>query len=145
MKRFVPAAEINVSAAKLKKACSCGVNQVLVGRWCPVRRILRHASCGLSAWIRCHRRNAVNRLIATLGWLVIPRCYVFPPMASRYRCKRVVHCPDFDEPAEILVDRSPGSTLKPKKKPLSIRNCSLWPKGKGCTQSCANSGPFLLS
>jgi hypothetical protein len=26
--------------------------------------------------------------------------------------------------------------LKPKKKPFSIRSCSLWPKKKGCTQGC---------
>jgi hypothetical protein len=64
------------------------------------------------------------------------RLYIFRPMASRFRYKKTVRCPESDQPAEILVDASPGSPLKPKKKLFSIRNCSLWPKKKGCTQDC---------
>jgi hypothetical protein len=48
----------------------------------------------------------------------------------------VVRCPEFDQPAEILVDATPSVSSKSRKKRFSIRNCSLWPKKKGCTQSC---------
>jgi hypothetical protein len=78
----------------------------------------------------------VNTLFSTLAWLATGRRYVFMPMASRFHIKKVVKCPEFDQPAEILVDRAPGATSKPKKKLFSIRNCSLWPKKKGCTQTC---------
>ena len=61
---------------------------------------------------------------------------VFRPMASRYRYKKVVRCPETDQPAEILVDASQASLSGSKKKPLTIRNCSLWPKRKGCTRTC---------
>ncbi len=62
--------------------------------------------------------------------------FVFLPMAKRNRYKRVVNCPEVDKPAEILVDTSHASSPRPRKKPWTIRNCSLWPKKKGCTQSC---------
>jgi hypothetical protein len=58
------------------------------------------------------------------------------PMGKLFRSKKVVKCPETGEAAEILVDTSPGARLKPKKKRFSIRNCSLWPKRKGCTQTC---------
>ena len=67
--------------------------------------------------------------ILAMGGLV-----VFLPMASRYRYKKVVKCPETDEPAEILVDASHVSLAG--KRSLTIRNCSLWPKRKGCTQKC---------
>ena len=61
---------------------------------------------------------------------------VFLPLASRYRHKQVVKCPETDQPAEILVDASRVSLSGSKRKPLTIRNCSLWPQRKGCTRSC---------
>ena len=78
----------------------------------------------------------MNSLLSIVARLASGRCYVFMPMASRFHIKKVVKCPESDQPAEILVDRAPGSTSKPKKKLFSIRNCSLWPKRKGCTQTC---------
>jgi hypothetical protein len=78
----------------------------------------------------------VNALIINLGRLAIRYSHVFQPMSARYRSRKVVRCPEFDEPAEILVDRSRRAALDPKKRTFSIRDCSLWPKGKGCTQSC---------
>ena len=62
--------------------------------------------------------------------------FVFLPMGKRYRYKKVVKCPETDQPAEILVDASPASSSRPKEKPSRIRKCSLWPKRKGCTQNC---------
>ena len=78
----------------------------------------------------------MNTLLSLVARLAMGRCYVFMPMASRFHIKKVVKCPESDQPAEILVERAPGSTSKPKKKLFSIRNCSLWPKRKGCTQTC---------
>jgi hypothetical protein len=78
----------------------------------------------------------VNAFLSSLAWLAHGRCYVFMPMAQRYRSKKVVKCPEFDQPAEILVESTPSPSSKPKKKLFSIRNCSLWPKAKSCTQSC---------
>ena len=78
----------------------------------------------------------MNALFSMLARLATGRRYVFMPMAGRFHIKKVVKCPESDQPAEILVDRAPGSTSKPKKKLFSIRNCSLWPKRKGCTQTC---------
>ena len=78
----------------------------------------------------------MNTLFSTLAWLATGRSFVFMPMAGRFHIKKVVKCPESDQPAEILVDRAPGSASKPKKKLFSIRNCSLWPKRKGCTQTC---------
>lgn len=67
---------------------------------------------------------------------------VFLPMASRYRYKKVVKCPETDQPAEILVDASLSS--RSRKKPLTIRNCSLWPKKKGCTENCLGETAVLV-
>lgn len=57
-------------------------------------------------------------------------------IASAYRYTKIVRCPVFHQPAEILVDAPPGSPLKSKKKAISIRDCSLWPKGKSCSWTC---------
>jgi len=69
-------------------------------------------------------------------WVAIGRRDVFMPMGKLFRSKKIVKCPETGEAAEILVDTSPGSPLKPMKKRFSIRNCSLWLKRKGCTRTC---------
>jgi hypothetical protein len=78
----------------------------------------------------------MNTLLKMLAGPALGRFYVFRPMASRYRHKQTVKCPESGQPAQILVDASPSPTSRPRKKPLSIRNCSLWPAKKNCTQSC---------
>ena len=78
----------------------------------------------------------MNALFSTLVRFTIGRCYVFMPMGKIFRSKKVVKCPESDQPAEILVDTNPSPSAKPRKKLFSIRNCSLWPKRKGCTESC---------
>jgi hypothetical protein len=78
----------------------------------------------------------MNNFLRTIARVALGQSYVFQPMASRYRSKKIVKCPETDEPAEILVDASPATTLRAKRKLLSIRNCSLWPTRKGCTQGC---------
>jgi hypothetical protein len=59
---------------------------------------------------------------------------VFLPMAKRHRQKKVVTCPETGGPAEVLVDMSPWYRFR--KMTATLRNCSLWPKRKGCTQGC---------
>jgi hypothetical protein len=78
----------------------------------------------------------MNVLFSTFGRFTIGRCYVFMPMGKIFRFKKIVKCPESDQPAEILVDTNPSPSSRPRKKLFSIRNCSLWPKRKGCTQSC---------
>jgi hypothetical protein len=78
----------------------------------------------------------MNPLFSTLARMAIGRCYVFMPMGKRFRFRKVVRCPDLDQPAEIVVDATPGASTKPKKKLFLIRKCSLWPQRKGCTRSC---------
>lgn len=78
----------------------------------------------------------MNKIFSMLARLAIGTRYVFMPMGKRFRFKKVVNCPEFDQPAEIIVDATPSASSKPKRKRFSIRNCSLWPKRKGCTQSC---------
>ena len=78
----------------------------------------------------------MNNLFSTLARMATGRHYVFMPMGKLFRSKKVVRCPESGQPAEIIVDTTPSTSSKPKKKLFSIRNYSLWPKKKGCTQSC---------
>jgi len=78
----------------------------------------------------------MNALFSTMARLASGRHYVFMPMGKLFRSKKVVKCPETDQPAEILVDTNPSRSSKPREKLFSIRNCSLWPKRKGCTESC---------
>ena len=75
----------------------------------------------------------MNALFSILARTAIGKRYVFMPMGKLFRSKKIVKCPEVDQPAEILVDTNPSPSLKRKKKLFSIRNCSLWPKRKGCT------------
>lgn len=86
--------------------------------------------------------NTLSMLAAVLG---MGGLFVFLPMASRYRHKNVVTCPEADQPAEILVDARVPSLSGTKKKALTVRNCSLWPKRRGCTQSCVRGTTSPLS
>ena len=67
----------------------------------------------------------MNTLWSMIARLAPGRLFVFRPMASRFRFKKIVKCPESDQPAEILVDASPGSPAKPKKKFFSIRKLQL--------------------
>jgi len=78
----------------------------------------------------------MNTLFSTLARTATGKRYVFMPMGKLFRSKKVVTCPESDQPAEILLDATPSPSSKPRKKLFSIRNCSLWPKRKGCMQRC---------
>ena len=77
----------------------------------------------------------MNAFLTALVGLGFQRFYVFQPMAGHYRLKKVVKCPETDQAAEILLNTYPSAMSGTKKKP-SIRNCSLWPSRRGCTQIC---------
>ena len=64
----------------------------------------------------------MNALFSALARRTIGRCYVFMPMGKIFRSKKVVKCPESDQPAEVLVDASPDSPSKPKKRFFSLRN-----------------------
>jgi hypothetical protein len=60
----------------------------------------------------------------------------FPALASRFRYRKIVQCPETAAIARIVIDASPTSAPKFEKKRLIVRNCSLWPKRKGCAEDC---------
>lgn len=79
-------------------------------------------------------------LIATL--LGLAALYVLLPVGldtfRRFRKKRVVSCPETGRDAEVGVDAfgaALGSTVG-RRRPPSIRECSLWPERKDCPQTC---------
>jgi len=71
----------------------------------------------------------MDALLTALARLAPGQFYVFQPMARRYRSKKLVNCPETDQPAEILFIAYPGTKS-------SIRNCSLWPSRRGCARTC---------
>jgi hypothetical protein len=79
--------------------------------------------------------TAMNAFLMAVARLARGQFYVFQPMAKRYRSIKIVKCPETEEAAEILLDEYPSAIAKAKGQP-SIRNCSLWPRRRGCTQSC---------
>lgn len=79
-------------------------------------------------------------LIATL--LGLAALYVLLPVGldtfRRFRKKRVVSCPETGRDAEVGVDAfgaALGSTVG-RRRPPSIRECSLWPEREDCGQGC---------
>ena len=77
----------------------------------------------------------MNALLMAVARLARGQFYVFQPMAKRYRSIRIVKCPETEQAAEILLNEHPSGIAGTKEQP-SIRNCSLWPRRRGCTQSC---------
>jgi hypothetical protein len=77
----------------------------------------------------------MNAWLTVLARLARGQFYVFEPMAKRYRSIKIVKCPETEQAAEILLNEYPSAMAKTKRQP-SIRNCSLWPRRRGCTQSC---------
>jgi hypothetical protein len=74
--------------------------------------------------------------IAGLGLI-----YVLVPVAAhtfqRYRGKRVLSCPEEMIPAEIGIDaRHAAFSSMAGKTALRVRDCSLWPKRRGCREKC---------
>lgn len=67
--------------------------------------------------------------------------YVFFPVAAhtfqQYRKKRVLRCPEEATLAEVNVDARHAAFSSTLGRPvLRVRNCSLWPKRRGCRERC---------
>ena len=80
-------------------------------------------------------------LITIAAIITLAVLFVLVPVVihtfQAYRKKRVLRCPDSDRLAEGDIDASRaavssafGRTL------LKVKNCTLWPKRKGCAESC---------
>lgn len=74
--------------------------------------------------------------IITLGVL-----FVLLPLAvhtfQRYRSKKVVRCPETKGLAEVDIDAPRAAFSSAFGRPLlRVKNCTLWPKRKGCGEGC---------
>ncbi len=77
--------------------------------------------------------------ILSLAWL-----YVLLPVIEhtfqRYRKKRVVKCPETGGLAEVDMDAPRAAFSSAFGRPrLRVKDCTLWPKRKGCKQGCARA------
>ena len=56
---------------------------------------------------------------------------------QRYRSKKVVRCPETKGLAEVDIDAPRAAFSSAFGKPrLRIKNCTLWPKRRGCGEGC---------
>lgn len=56
---------------------------------------------------------------------------------QRYRHKKVVKCPETEGLAEVDIDASRAAISSLFGRPLlKVKNCTLWPKRKGCSEVC---------
>ena len=56
---------------------------------------------------------------------------------KRYRHKKVVKCPETGGLAEVDIDAPRAAISSLFSKPLlRVKNCTLWPKKKGCREGC---------
>ncbi len=67
--------------------------------------------------------------------------YVLLPLMihtfQRYRNKRVMTCPETEGLAEVDIDSRRAALTSAIGRPLlRIKNCTLWPKRKGCDEEC---------
>ncbi|MGE5217572.1 MAG: hypothetical protein ACM3SP_11280 [Chloroflexota bacterium] len=55
----------------------------------------------------------------------------------RYRKGRIITCPETRGLAEVQLDARRAALTTVFGKPLlAVKNCSLWPKKKGCDEAC---------
>jgi len=90
----------------------------------------------------------------SLSWSLIAAIVVFGALIvmlpiivhdfRRYREARFLTCPETGERAAIIVDGPrPSSTATSSEPCVRAMECSLWPKRKGCEQSCLKTGGGL--
>ncbi len=94
----------------------------------------KHAFCGLNIQeLNFSKREeggtAMDALLTAFARLARGQFYVFQPMARQHHSRKIVKCPETDQPAKILLNAYPGTKS-------SIRNCSLRPGRRGCTRTC---------
>ena len=79
--------------------------------------------------------------MALAGIIALGMFYVTLPIFldffRRYRNKRVLRCPDTGNLAEVDINAPRAALSSLFGKPvLKIKDCTLWPKRKGCGEGC---------
>jgi hypothetical protein len=67
--------------------------------------------------------------------------YVLLPLVihtfQRFRRRKVVTCPETEELVEVTLKAKRAALASAFHKPLlRVKNCTLWPKKKGCEEEC---------
>jgi len=80
-------------------------------------------------------------LITMAMVLALGGLYVLLPLVvhtfQRYRNKRVMTCPETGGLAEVDIDSRRAALTSAIGRPLlKVKNCTLWPKKKGCDEDC---------
>ncbi len=83
-------------------------------------------------------------LITMISVIALGVLYVLIPVAAntyrRFHRRRVVTCPETESFAEVGVDARHAAVSSAFGRPrLRIKNCTLWPKRKGCAERCLRS------
>ncbi len=79
--------------------------------------------------------------ITVMAIVLLGALYVTLPIVldyfQRYRHKRVLRCPESGGLAEVDIHALRAAFSSLRGKPLlRVRNCTLWPRKKGCTEGC---------
>ena len=79
--------------------------------------------------------------ITTVAIISLGGLFVLLPLVvhtfQRYRHKKVVHCPETGGLAEVDINATRAAISSLFSKPLlRVKNCTLWPKRKGCGEGC---------
>lgn len=80
-------------------------------------------------------------LILAVSIIALGGLYVLLPLVihtyQRYRNKKALSCPETKGPAEVNIDAQRAAFSSAFGRPLlKIKNCTLWPKRKGCEEDC---------
>jgi hypothetical protein len=80
-------------------------------------------------------------LITIAAVVALGALYVLLPLVintfQRYRNKRVMTCPETGGLAEVDINSRRAALTSAIGRPLlRIKNCTLWPKKKGCDEEC---------
>ncbi len=80
-------------------------------------------------------------LLTVAAVILLGGLYVLAPLVvhtfHNYRRKRVLPCPETEGLAEVSVDARRAAWTSAFRRPLlRVKDCSLWPKKKGCAEMC---------
>ena len=80
-------------------------------------------------------------IITIASIIALAILYVLLPLVihtfQRYRNKKVLKCPETGGLAEVDIDARRAAISSLFSKPLlRVKNCTLWPKRKGCREGC---------
>lgn len=83
-------------------------------------------------------------LITVVVIITLAALYVLLPVAhhtfQRYRKKRTISCPETKGLTEVDIDAPRAAFFSAFGKPLlKVKNCTLWPKKKGCSEDCVKT------